>query len=474
MTPADKLRSAIEAWRRDEARERVQRWRGAKDAATPSDVAARHARLVSSGADELAQETEAMLDAREMGALRAHLARARAEAELAMARETLRAVTHERVSVNGDAWALGAVARELVNERDPRRRAVLAEPVVAAARRIVPLLRDARVSANEAAAVELERATERPDAGPDRDALAARAAALLDASEDAVGAALEWLRRTSKMPIERWHDLLAALRAPWLDALVPARDRWRRISTSALAELGLERELGARVRVERTHGGIVPRVRIAVIDAPGDIRIAPSKLEQGVASELAAAIGVGRALAMSLVSSALPVEVKRPIAATVPRAMGGLLGMMLADRAFIAKQRRLSGRDGEGIERLAALLVVLDVRLAAAALRARSAGSAGELLARALGGLEPPDPLVDLVAITPGALGGRLRAHDGALAVYRTMRETLDEDWWRNPRAAEPLRAAFARGATLSIEAFCEELGAHQAAAVAQLRDIWR
>jgi hypothetical protein len=43
----------------------------------------------------------------------------------------------------------------------------------------------------------------------------------------------------------------------------------------------------------------------------------------------------------------------------------------------------------------------------------------------------------------------------------------FDEDWWRNPRAGEPLLGAGARGGTLSVESWAEELGASGADSLA-------
>ena len=79
--PVDRLRGALEAFRCDEARERVLRARGADDADGEAAVSARHAWLGGPAARELldAVGSAGGLEADGVGALRAHLARAAAE-----------------------------------------------------------------------------------------------------------------------------------------------------------------------------------------------------------------------------------------------------------------------------------------------------------------------------------------------------------------------------------------------------------
>jgi len=55
-----------------------------------------------------------------------------------------------------------------------------------------------------------------------------------------------------------------------------------------------------------------------------------------------------------------------------------------------------------------------------------------------------------------------LRAALAAPAIAMALRERYDEDWFRNPRVAEPLRAAATRGGTLAVERWAEEVGAAQ------------
>ena len=59
-------------------------------------------------------------------------------------------------------------------------------------------------------------------------------------------------------------------------------------------------------------------------------------------------------------------------------------------------------------------------------------------------------------------------------AIVAVLRERFDEDWFRNPRAAEPLRAAASRGLGLSIEAWTAELGATAPLAIAAIVEAAR
>ena len=54
------------------------------------------------------------------------------------------------------------------------------------------------------------------------------------------------------------------------------------------------------------------------------------------------------------------------------------------------------------------------------------------------------------------------------LALFTALRERCDEDWYRNPRSAELLRAGCARGHGTTPQAWCVELGTTLDAAVAQ------
>ena len=113
------------------------------------------------------------------------------------------------------------------------------------------------------------------------------------------------------------------------------------------------------------------------------------------------------------------------------------------------------------------LVLVLDLRrLAAAVLAELELGSAAqaaradELSARAFGVPGAPGPLVAPPFEAAHTRRAELRAAALAPALFAALRERFDEDWWRNPRAADTLRAAASRGGSLSVEAWASELGA--------------
>jgi hypothetical protein len=500
------VREAIEAFRADEAMERVRRARGVADADDETTVARRHRRLASEDALAVLGQAARELSNEEHAALRAHLARARADVALAqarsmLAREALRALVVGRHETS-PAAAFDELARTDVHER----RLALFSALEARIEEAAPALAEARADADREGLTVLRggaapmpsrlvllptdvsppgeeapaaAATKLPDAGPSADELRDRALACLAATdalvEDAVPFALSRVEGASR----DLGSLVRALRAREQDGLVRRDGRFRRIAED-LGALGFERDLAARVAVHGTHDGLLPRTRLALVRVPGDVRILESKVELGVASELAAMEGLGRALGFALTAPALPIELRRPLAGSVARAIGVLFAQLLGDRAFLAGARSLGRRERDELGRRAALLLVLEARVHAAAIaaraRARDAEARAEegaaLLARALG-VHVPLAVARLVVVAPAALGPRFRARVAGLALGVAMRDRFDEDWYRNPRAAEPIRAAAARGALASAEDWLHELGGSADMAAPRLFELF-
>jgi hypothetical protein len=460
----------VDSWRAEEAHARTQRWADAPDAASAADVSARHGWLRGAEVRELLAQliSAGAVSPDEGGALAAHLARAVAEHALAPARIALRALAASVVDVNRDAVPIARVVEDVATEPDARRRTVLARSLAAIAESQLPMLLDARALADEMGARALVGLPARPDAGPDAAALLVEANGLLDATDDAARELVAAAVRTSGITPSgsdlEWHDLLAAARARSLDGHFPRAGRFRRFG-ALLAPLGLDRELGAHVRVTGTHGGLDPRAHLAVLSAPRDVRIAGPTFEHGLHSELTSIDATGRALALALSAPALPMALARPLDASVARTFGALLVQLHADRVFLRQARGVSGRELDHLARAAALQVLLELRVTAAALIARRATGvdrlpiAADALRRALGGAHVPSALAALLVHTPAALAARFRARRGALALHVALREHADEDWFRNPRASEPLRAMASRGGGLTIEAALAELG---------------
>jgi len=474
--PAEHLREALEAFRHDEAMERVRRWRGTEGAEREAEVAARHRRLAGTGRIRAALDDASRggtLDAEDEAALRAHLARAAADIELAPARDHLERLCRTRFALRGKHWRIEPALDALSHDFEERRgeaEAALLELASGAGE----ALGAARMNADRAGLAVLEGAERAPDAGPAPGALTESAEALLDATDDVADVVRRWLIGQGRS----FFDLLPALAFTEASVHVPRRDRFRRLSKS-LGALDFEKDLAARVRVGGTHPFPGPRARVVLPRVPGDARIFESQAERGVLSEVAAADAVGRALGHVLAAPALPVEHCRPLAGTVSRAMGVLFAQLLGDRAYLRRTRGFSEADADRFGRAAGASLCLLSRVRAATLLARAASSERSSLAedgataleRALGVPVPPEVAL-LVVGTPAAFGPRHRATVMGLAVAWQLRERFDEDWFSNPRAAEPLRAAASRGGRLSIEAFAEELGAtpdHGAARLAEL-----
>lgn len=462
----DELRRAVSAWRADEARERVARWRGDPSADAPLVVVRRHRWLFGpQAADALGEARErGHLSLDEAHAVEVHITRARGKAELAVAQQAWAQRLGCPWSVDGQAEAAGSVVSRMLRAPAGPLREQLARVAAAECAPLVNVVSDSVARAREASAT----APAHPDVG-DRDAWLEQAEVLLGATDDIAHEASEHVARGPALA-----DLLAGLRVAELDDAVPRRQRFRRIA-GRLAGLGFDRELGARVKVEAAHGGPDPGVRLALLAAPMDVRLSPARGELGVVSEVLGSEGLGRALAHALSAPALPVALRHPVDGTVARAIGGLFAQTVRERRAAPQ---LSARVVSRLRMVAGAFVILETRALAAlaTLPTELAGdaraeAARELLVRALG-VDVPRPLAALWSTSP-ALPARLRGRLGSLAAWVALRESFDEDWYRNPRAAEPLRAAAARGGGLSVEAWLQELGVEASASASRLLELF-
>jgi len=293
------------------------------------------------------------------------------------------------------------------------------------------------------------------------------------------------------------HDavaLLAAIRRPELDAFVSPKTRWRRFG-EALVPFGYEAVLDRVVRVDAPHRAPFPAPRLVVRAAGRDAKLLPPRIDHGVLGEVLAMEVAGRAVALSLASPGLPPALARPAVATVARSYGQLFAQLACEPATWGA-RAVETRHAETLARQSALVMLVVSRVLAVGTLVRglhdtSPASSGLLLADVV-----PTPTVDVdervtelaeralgvplstrlaraLVWSPASSGARFRALAGAFSAWVALRDRFDEDWYRNPRAEETLRAAFERGGRLSIEAWRDELGATEEHALERARELF-
>jgi len=297
---------------------------------------------------------------------------------------------------------------------------------------------------------------------------------VLAATEDLADAALDWLRhregwmgRTSP----RWNDFLWAIRAVDLDGFCLPRGRSRRLA-DGLKGLGFDRELD-RLRLDPPHGGVTFMSRLRPVHPPLNVRLLPSEMEWGWLSEIAAVHGLGRGLALVLVAPALPKALKGE--GTVAYSVGALFAQLLADPLFLVQARALDPRSVETLRRHTASILVLILRAyATLATPMRSLEDAAEAMARALRLDALPPVLCGLTRATRARAMEPLEGWMTGLAAATALRDRYDDDWFRNPRAAEPIRAASQRGTGLEAREWCAELGVEISAAFGRLAELMR
>ncbi len=473
----ERFRASVGAFLVDEARARVERWRGDPDAEAPDEVLRRHAFLGTREAADLLGELaeRGRVTSASAGALTAQLRRFTREQKLASVRRSLRDLSARPVEVRGHGLPFRTVVAELWEARAPDARRGRIEAVERAARAAAAVLRDRRIEAVEAASARRLPTSDAPDAGPDPKARAELAAGVLRGTTELLEEGLDWLAHRTREPAREAFDLLLALRALDLDDAFPRDGRFRRLGELA-ADLGVHGELGKRVRVDASHGSADPRARLALVRPPFDVRIATSFVELGAISELGAAYATGRAMAACLAHPELPVEMRWPLEGTVGRAMGALFSQWAFDDERLARARRAPPAVLDHARRLAAFVAVLSLRASATATlleRGASAEEVAEAAHRALG--LPCSPAVATVLLNlSGAASARLRGELGGLALWSTLRDRFDVDWYRNPRSRDLVRGAAERGASLSIEALEAELGVADGAGLARVREWFR
>jgi len=308
----------------------------------------------------------------------------------------------------------------------------------------------------------------------------ARARAFIKDSEAAAQESVRYLtgERSARRAIA-WHALWYGLRAPELDAPNLAPERFRRAATTFRA-LGFESHMGACMRAEPERGVATPLAKVIALQVPHDVRVAQSVIDYGVLSDIAAAGGVGEALALSLALPALPVEMRLPGDGGAAEAVGVLATQLWGDRPYLMRMQGLGEHAAERVGRLAAVAALLWARLAAALATVSFAGADSperrlEVLADAVSRAlccEVPGAIAGLLG-ADRRVQGRARGALAGLAMHVALRERYDEDWYRNPRVGERLRSLLSRGNRIDAETLCAELGSEEAgSATARLHEL--
>ncbi|HSB20829.1 MAG TPA: hypothetical protein VLD85_12525 [Anaeromyxobacteraceae bacterium] len=376
---------------------------------------------------------------RELGepALAARVASLRAERAAAEEEERWRAADAAATARGpGGVLPLSTALARLPREPDRDLRRALAR---AAAEAWAPSL-----ARREAAAEIRARARAELGLAPDWEKVL-EADALLSATDDAYGDVLSWLARQEGLrplpagDLER-ADLLFLLALPGLDGLFPA-GMLPIALRETLSPLGLP--LG-RIRVDdgdrpgRWPGAHAFGHRVCV-------------RRQGGAADWEGLLDAsGRALAAAL---GPPPSTRDP---SLPFTLGALLSGLLLDRGFLERRTGAERKLVPEVVRLLALRRLFALRARAAALRVASevergtSGAAWRSAHREALGLAAraawPEGLGARDADGPEALAA-LRGAARAERLVAGWRERYDEDWWRNPRAADAVAGLLAGGA---------------------------
>lgn len=475
--PTETLERALAAFRREQALAYQRALLGAHEEAGSSRG---RAFLCSERAPMLLRDALATgeLTPGVHAAFCAHVARAHAERAYEAARHDALRFAQRGLAFEGPPRPLGAQFQDWQRTRASAARARLqqaADPMFGA--HALDTLR-VRSQADAAAARALAELAggRHPDAGPEG-GVAQLAEQWLALTSDLAEEAFRFARQVGKVDGESGLDTLFAVQGSDLSGLLPAPGRYRRLAAEHEA-LGLRALLSRSARLGPAHPGLFGADQLALPGVPREIRLLPAQHALGLHAELTAADALGRATAHAHVSAALPLPLRHASAASVARSAGTLFMLRFGEPQFWRKHREASAREAAELARRSVAYALLDSRLAAAAVLARgliagadAAPRAQALCERALRG-EVPEGIA-LWLLTRLSAGSAFRAKSWAPALIHALRERYNEDWYQNPRCADPLRGGFARGGELSVEAFAEELGAQWKLGPSKLSELF-
>jgi hypothetical protein len=380
------------------------------------------------------RETVALLRAEGDGPLAERVAALRADRAAAADEQAWREAEWAASGLGPDGpVALDRAALAIPAERDPERRSALGRAVAEAFDAASsPRERWAEVRARARAEVGLVADWERVIAADE----------LLATTDDAYHDVLGWLARregaAAPGSLDRAGLLQLLALSPW--------DGLFRSHMLAPAVSGIARALRLdldRVRVEddrrscQRPGAHALGTRVSFRRRGG----APDWID------LLDALGVALANALG------PAPHRRDAAASA--AFGALLSGLLLDRGFLVKRLEIEKKHAADVARVLALRQLFRLRASAAALRVAVEVERGTSGAAWRAAHRDALTLASLAAWPFGlhardADAGEHAARLGGAALGARMRgmllERYDEDWWRNPRAAEALAGMLAAG----------------------------
>jgi hypothetical protein len=429
MDPVEKelLRGEIDALVRDLAEARYRHVAGIDASPDLGDAFRRHSRAAH-------RETVQAL---------------RADGEKALA-ELVAGLRAERAQAADEAaWRGAEVAASGVGPDGPIRLAAAQLATIAEVSRPRRLAFGAAVASmalrpEREGAVE-QRARARAEVGltPDWDAVI-EADALLSASDDAYRDVLAWLaRREAQLAPPPQGDLA---RADLLHVL--ALHGWRGLFLPGMLAVVLERTL-AGPRLDLGRARVDEGAREAQWPGAHAFETRVSFRRQGGAADW---LDLFDAVGQALAAAAAPPHRRHPAA---PFTFGALLSSLLLERRFLERSLGVERRQVPDLVRALGTRQLFRLRANAAAFRVASEVERGTTGAR---WHEAHRDALTLAAAATWPLGLAARDGDGAAMnarlrgwaraerLRRTLVERLDEDWWRNPRAAAALGSVLAAG----------------------------
>ncbi|HEX6940929.1 MAG TPA: hypothetical protein VF158_16040 [Longimicrobiales bacterium] len=263
-------------------------------------------------------------------------------------------------------------------------------------------------------------------------------------------------------------DRLRLERAPWLDDRFGGVDPVA-VARRQLAEIGWDVEVGGRVALDlEPRPTKWSRAFCAVIRVPDELVLVVSR-SGGWRDWYAFFHELGHAQHFARVDPGLPFEDRALGDTSVTEAYARLFDRLPTNPTWLGRYLGLGGGEQAEFVRLAALLDLLRLRRQAGKLlyelELHGAGrfeGMPELYAECMAEatLLPHDPAAYLDDVDPHFYCARyLRAWALSALLAEHLRETFDEDWFRNPRSGPFLEDLFSRGQAEDGDALAKRLG---------------